>query len=354
MTEIRENEKYPIFTKLKFDEVTYTQLLCNLMIRCGRFQDEMLELLTKGDCKVGKITSENITTQKHLSGDGFADILIKTIDLILILEVKLKDYCATTPNQVDGRYADYLRKDPSNRHKWLVYLVPNKWIHREAIEKGLETIEKNGIVKTCLVTWEDVCWAIQSRSCHTCDPLVHEFGNFLKPKFGPISFTEEETNLMFAQNFATTFKAVRKLEMLVDALAKKLTNECKKRNKDIAENDNRFDVSPRDSESEYGVYLVRRKNLPTEKPLLWIGIWDAVNAQISFGIEKAWEQETPGLLAALGATKEIRFEGSSDVWSLQMVSQDALKNRAPSVDEVWDTLKPALEGVFKASEKQKL
>ncbi len=360
MAEIRENGKHSVFTKLRFDEVLYTQLLCNLITRCDSFQRMILELLTDDCCNSNNVASSQIVTEKWLNAHARADIVIDSKDLLMIVEVKLSEFCDRTEDQV-WKYADYLRSDPSKRNKVLAYLIPSRWIHRTQTEKDLEAIMKEGAtgqraaIKTCMVTWEQVCLKIQSPFRQPCDPLVQEFGVLLKPRFGSVSFTDEEIKFMYGKDFLEAFSRVRKVEKIVDELKVRCETKFREKNKGVAAKENQFEVWRENSlEDTYGIYFVKGKDVPdgAAKELLWIGIRDVTAGRLSFGIETAWETKTTGLLVALDASHAIRPELSPDGYALRVVSEEVFSDRILPADAIWKMIEPVLETVVNISRRE--
>jgi hypothetical protein len=313
----------------------------------------MMKLLSGGLWTSSQLSAKNIRTQQYLEGCGSADILINKSgnshdpSFMLIVEAKLTDSCAETAHQKKGHYADYLVRKGGGGFKRLVYLVPSTWIYEAIVKNRLATTND---VTTDLITWDSISSMIESPCCKSCDPLVHDFGAFLRLRFGPITFSKEDITIMFDQNFTASFTAIRKAETLVEALQDKLAKYCDIRNKSLQANTDQYNLDYKEKKSySYGFSLVRGTRY-----LLWLGIWTEVSSPLSFGLANDWDRFTPGLLKALDAPLLNAPRNFPPEWTLREVPQDIFESTEPPLELIWGMLKPILDGVFEASEASDL
>ena len=127
-----------VFYKVVKDENSFTELLCNLLMR-EVFRAQVLpllvpELLPSGICAAG------ISTQELLDC-GRPDIVIRTAEICALIEVKLNPGRGFTVHQeIIGcedpeieTYVSYLDRQNVS-HKRLMFLVPADWAHREELK----------------------------------------------------------------------------------------------------------------------------------------------------------------------------------------------------------------------------
>ncbi len=330
--------QHSIFTGVVREEDSYTQLLCNLMIRDYEFQRVILNLFSDGKLITDqRLTRDEVRTKKGLGCYGQADMLIRTTEFILILEVKQSLRCAKTKGQIEGAYAKFLTEQDC-ASKWLVYLVPDGWDKRIKTERDLGATAEQGYIKTRLLTWEELAAKLQHLQIQSFDPAVKEFRDFLAPRFGPITFTKEEIDSMFDANFAEAISKVRGLQIIVDNLEENIRKTFRGRFKTTREKNN--------DSSEYGFYVQHGSEI-----ILWVGIWTDVvreiQAPISFGFRDCWESaKNFQRLKGDEIDGSSRFALVSEDWSIYKIPHEFFQQNGPSGDlerKIWNLLRPVIE-----------
>jgi hypothetical protein len=322
-----------IFHKLVMNEDSHTQLLCNLMEQRRDFRRVFLGLILSP--AFASEIDQNIRTRIEVQPNcGRPDLIIQSDRVSALVEVKIRISQGCTPNQPEGYFQALLQETRSSR--WLVFLVPRGWEHVQETEGSLDRLKKvrpNAGIETKIVYWEEVLRIIEGSDPNTRDPFVEEFRKLLTERFGPLTFSTEELRMSFSGDFPLAFRAVRKMEWLVDEIRTK------------AENYKTAPTEKKERKHEYGVYFKNAKG----DYLLWFGIWplvcEEVGSPLCFGVDQSWVRGVR-LKEAFSAAYSGETRPFDKNWIMGWVSQESLKGDDP-VGRVWALMAPLLEALTK-------
>jgi hypothetical protein len=325
-----------VFYKIAKDENSFTELLCNLLMR-GDFRACVLPLFV-GQELADKIPASAITTQIVLEDCGCPDITIRTAELCALIEVKLNPSRGMTVHQESSgygskdrrRYIDYLN-DQNVTHKLLLFLIPSDWEHRERLEESFATLKEIYVgIQTGICTWEDIFGALES----TTDPVTDEFNKLLRGKLALVRFTPEELQVIHSENFAVAFRATRKLEKLVDEVARSK-----------ARRPGNIEWKPEKTEEAYGFNLMAEK-----RHLLWFGLWE-VDGRVYFcyAVSEECDSAVVGAFRKFFPTIEVRPGESNENWYVwQFPDELLLRNASAASAEICKQMDLLLETVTEA------
>lgn len=246
-----------VFFRLAKNENSFTELLCNLLMR-DEFRERVLPVLAPEIAKLNGNLS--IHTQESFEC-GRPDLIIKSADFLAFVEVKLNRTRGVTPyQQLENcddldltTYLRYLQAQPNPRTR-LVFLIPADWIHRIQLENDIAKISPEGGCQVGICEWEAVFAAVETDS----DPITDEFKKLLRRQLGLVKLLPEEKQMIMTPGFVPSFTTSRKLHMLVDGALEKV-------------NFTRHKASTAD---EYGAYIPVGK-----KSSLFFGLWN-VDGQV--------------------------------------------------------------------------
>ncbi|MGH9688217.1 MAG: hypothetical protein ACRD5K_14125 [Candidatus Acidiferrales bacterium] len=326
-----------IFHKLVSDENEFTQLLRNLLVRSDEFRRRVLSLFL-GEEKASQVPPNKIETQVLLRKFGRPDIRIDARGLCLLLEVKVDARCGLTgyqkPLTAEGKpggYAGFLLKECPAEERLLAFLAPDQWYRRgegKDIERQLAQLEQQFAIKTGTVTWEKLLHSTAGISPR--DEFVEEFRALLNERFGPITFSSEET-LLLKEDFVVAYRTARKVERLVDKIS---TRAAGYKSESSTDND------------LYGVHFRNADN----KQVLWFGIWPKFSEghrayPLCFGTQYMWMQSVEGLEESFRAgcnSTPIEFEDGP--WRGLVVGINFPAEGAE--ESIWSQLEPALKSIL--------
>ncbi|MEQ9618810.1 MAG: hypothetical protein RIG61_06520 [Deltaproteobacteria bacterium] len=216
-----------------------------------------------------KIEFEDCDTQKFLYRYGRPDLIISNVDVEIIFEIKISS--VTLTNNQPKSYLEYLNKCNQNT-KWLVFLIPKDYRHKELWGKGMPgEIKKeewrkrtpivlpNSNVKTQKLYWNDIIEQLEKHELPSVNQYFNDFVNILKSWFErmPIIFTNSEVKLMFSDQIP---QVITKLFKIVDDLRDDLTIEF----------GNKIKIRrPLSNNEEYSIYIQDDNN----QELLYFGVW---------------------------------------------------------------------------------
>lgn len=326
-----------IFHKLVTDENSTTELICNLM-RFAAFRQPLLARLLSDAC-AAQIEYDDIETQKGLEDHGRPDLFIENDRVCAIVEVKVCQFLGPTAHQQD-HYFSYLSKHKAPE-RWLVFLVPKAWVHRESLEQSFESLRPgcggNG-VQTKIVCWEDVIDIIEKNDLHLVSPFFSEFHQFLEARYrpSPIVFCPSEVRMLFSKNFPT---ALSKLELLIN---------------EIEEMSGEYDPKGHKEGKlclvEYGLYFFGNWG---DTHVLWFGMWTdfwkETGIPLCFGVK---EDCPPNISEAFRASYKGKIQ-SFDTYTLGVISQETLEGKN-AAKHVWAQLGPVLKAVAEAQKPRVL
>ncbi|MFC5861729.1 PD-(D/E)XK nuclease family protein [Acidicapsa dinghuensis] len=264
-----------IFDNVVSKENDHTELVRNLMDRSPQMAARFLSRLTEASITAMDAAKLTYRTQQSFAGpDGrqIPDIVVLGEDFQCLIEVKVDPELGLTPKQLVG-YASCFSMEKVHKH--LCFLVPNDWKHSHIPGQIRDTLrDKHVHVHRCY--WQDLIPELSECVAMVEDGLLKEVVSFWRWRFEISPMTLEEREFMKTWS-GEKYRAMQKLEKTIDQ-AKKL-----------------FDARQHKTESEtdvtaYGFY-VKRGDLY----LLWIGIWDAAPAPLSYG----YQLESPHWLKPL-------------------------------------------------------
>jgi hypothetical protein len=331
------------FHKLVAKEDDYTQLLSNLLQRSDVFRQELLTKFLSDRSLATKIRPDEIRPQVTFDGCLRPDLIIQSDNLIVFFEVKWSLKRGLTRGQEIrspaedseevGSYISFLRgrKEAS---RWLLYLTPRGWVHRGLIEDRLREHDGEHF-HAKRVDWEDVSKVIGGNGDLAIDPFLSAFRMLLSDTLRPLSFSEEEISMLTSQEFAVSFSAFRKLQILIDQVEEKVKAAGFKTRRDkIPDSD------------EYGFYFTSGKC-----DLLWLGLWgeawkqfeseDCEMPRVWFGVYKGCGSDV--LIQAFSKTyadRLVKIAPEND-WFVSWIPNGLLVEDA--VDRIWREIKPVVE-----------
>jgi hypothetical protein len=329
--------KESIFHKLVRGENAFTQLLCNMMKRDEGFRARFLESL--GEHLTGQVAATHLRAQVHLEGCGQADILIRSPQLTMIIEVKTEDQRGLTERQdlLDrpNSYRSWLEEKKANGSEaWLVFLVPTSWKYRDEKQVEIAAYKQRFGAKGIQVEqifWDRVLHLIE-HIVHMKDaPLLEEFRLLLEQRYGPIGFGKEEIKKMLEQSFplATMLKLVALVNNLGEDAVKKSV---------------KLDIT----KEEIGWYFKK----PGEEKACWLYVgcwldfWEDQHQPLCFGISDVSPAVQKAFVASL---KEVYGQDPIRCGDYQMgfvpeqdlESPDASKVISPKINRIWSSMTQA-------------
>jgi hypothetical protein len=314
-----------IFYNLVYHENSATELLCNLM-RFAAFRRPLLAKLFPGSVYADKIKFGDIGTQIGITDSGRPDLVIRNDDLCALVEVKVEKGCALTGNQPSG-YLNALRNDTNVKsERWLVFLVPDGWVHEQELLKRLNRdAPPDGSIKTPKpVYWEDVLDIIKNNDLQDLNPFFTEFYKLLEGWYRPTptDFSKTELIMLFKKEIPET---LAKLGKVIDQVHEM----------------SRAYVTSRSSErtlcpNEYGFYFKGKNG----ENVLWFGMWTLFWKEkefpLCFGVQDNWAPSAAQTFLKGYKDKPTKpFRG----YTLGWVSQETLASENAAV-EIWEQLEP--------------
>ena len=283
---------HTIYDNLIKDENSLTEALRN-NLKIKSFRDVFLDNMGIDWIDNDSISFEDIETQVRIGIHGQPDLVIRTKDIEILIEIKVYD-TQTTSNQPNG-YLAYLNTIDRN-FKALVFLVPDGYFQIREIKMKLEENRDN--CDSSIVTWNSLINLINRKELAAFNSLLTEFQTFLANWFLPTKqiFTQNNTNCMFSKDFGESLeKTLRLIDNIEDDLKKrgyKVKNSRKKY----------FE--------EYGFYI---DNMEGETLLffgLWLEYWKTTGSPLIIGLESKLS----------GINKE--FQKLDDISGLRYLSFD--------------------------------
>ena len=224
--------KSSIFDGVVTTENQYTRLLYNLLLRDSAVRASFVSFLTSSP-KPSPVGIDQIGEQAYLPNGGFADLLIQTKNLSVIVEVKTAEGRDLTgrqlidvPDDDPDSYISYLAgKAKQGFAAHLIFLIPSDWKYRIDVEGEIEKFKNKGRTKAVVVkqlTWSDLSRTLTSITPAVEASLFTELINLLNAQFTPAHLTDEELKMLKNGNF-TPHMAVKLYKIIEDvhSLAKK-------------------------------------------------------------------------------------------------------------------------------------
>jgi hypothetical protein len=313
-----------VFYKLAKDENSFTELLCNLLMR-DEFRTRVMPLLIP-ESLASSIPAEAITTQEHAEDCGRPDIVIQTSNVCLLVEVKLNPRRGLTAYQEPSgceendkkRYSYFLSRQ-NVQHKWLVFLVPANWIYSEKLH-AFKAVPRNDQIQINICYWEHILGALQGIS----DPILEEFRKVLMRHLALLTLSPDELQAVHTDNFPNSFRAIRKSQIIIDQIAESQKHEWEKKNR-----------------QSYGFYLG-----VNGKCKLWFGLWEVDGlVQLCYAISH-YDDATETAFRTFFQDSKIRTAGLDEKWILTDVAGELLRSDDPvrqirkQIDMLLNSLRP--------------
>jgi hypothetical protein len=213
-----------IFYNLVTREDTTTELLCNLL-QFSDFRRPLLTRLLNEQC-ASEINFDDIDTQVVLPDYGRPDIIIDSDSIYALVEVKVDSVRGLTANQPNSYFSHVFRQE-QKKQRWVVFLVPRHWKHREYLDRalGLLLLAHPRGVNVKVVDWETVLETIEEYDLQRSNPFLGQFHDLLSARFRakPIAFTRDEVSMLFSRE---TGSGLLKLQDVVDQIYKRARMSC--------------------------------------------------------------------------------------------------------------------------------
>jgi len=322
-----------IFHKLVTKENSYSQLLCNLMNRGDRFCGMILALFLKEEAPfTGKIRVEG---QKRLpKRHGQPDLVIETSEWYVIIEVKTERHCARTKRQELGAtngYLSHLRGIEDGRRVALIFLVPQNWKFKKAVESDAKQKHGRQGVSIAIRTWGELIRILPDED--RTNSILYHFRLLLEERFGSIKFEEEEVNALF--NSEIPIDTVLKLNAVLEGLRQKAG---KRTATDMAMD-----------KDESGFYLRKGKRW-----LLFVGCWQTFwNEGYHYPICFGTEDESPKVKKAFRDAFQRTYKAEAIAfgkWTMGWVPTEDFNGPDDPVEKIWGRLELIWQAVAKAAE----
>jgi hypothetical protein len=260
-----------IFSGVLSDENAHTELLCNLLRRSDAFLELFYQFVTGKRLPHQKPT---ILSQFYAGDDGRPDILLDFGDTSsnIIVEVKTRSNCRTTPPQRDGPgKAGYGNRGTA------YFLVPGDWKHR------------GDIASNKMRMWKKLATELNKAADLMGDVVLHEYQAMLDLEYPSIRFSESERNEMAMSDPQVFVAAAIKLHRVIDSLGSRFRNH-------IILGQKLTTLFER-TETEYGYYV---KSKTTGLNLLWFGMWSDRKLLLGASYRKEWHpsRSLPGFFPA--------------------------------------------------------
>lgn len=309
--EVNNGSRDSVFFKLAKDENSFTELLCNLLMLRDEFRAQVLPLLLP-EIPHAKFSGVEIYTQGNFECNK-PDLVIQKQDLLAFIESKINPRRELTPRQDIGSsedegpkcYLDFL-DERRGKDAVLVYLVPGDWKDMGELKSRLAAARKtHRYVKTGICTWEDILQAIENNT----DQIVNEFRVALRRQLGLINMTPEERRMFASKDFSISFTTLRKLEKLVDEVAKPLGlgNGAKNR---------------AETEEEYGVYAKTRS-----KEFLFFGLWNIEGrVNLCYAISAETDNAALSAFGKFFGPENVRAVGTDGKWTIFPIPVEVLES----------------------------
>ena len=237
----------------------------------------------------------------------------------------------------DNSYVSNLKRNVSKKTRCLIYLVPHDWENHEIFQHGVDQLRVDEpSIHSKICYWEDILKIIRRLDKPTGESskesFLGEFGGLLENRFGSVTFSAEETKMLYSPQFTANIRILEKLYKLIDDV------------KGIAKTKSYIDIKPEVAlPDSCGFYFKKG-----DKDLLWFGtwidFWEEEGAPLCFGTYESMEPEAKQafLTAYTGVTKT--YPGT-EPWTIGWIPEDDLNSDDPA-STIWKRLEPIVEKLY--------
>jgi hypothetical protein len=208
------NRKNNIFYGItKMNENSSTELLCNIL-RTKYLRDIILKYFGIAEDVLNEINIENIKTQKTLKDTGIPDIIIQTKSCYYIIENKIRIDTHLQKSQKEEYVEDIISK--KENHRGYIFLIPEKYRHREEIEEIKEKNQETIIIKE----WEDFLSHLEKLEIENESPVIKESLDYLRAFFlreaADINLSPYEVAMLFnLKNVFYSLNLINKFKKII-------------------------------------------------------------------------------------------------------------------------------------------
>jgi len=246
-----EKTKINIFSGVITNENSMTELLSNFMAY-KPFRNAVLSLFLDR-CQMDSINYQDISTQYVLNNNSRPDMVIINDEYEILFEVKTGN-ADLTDNQPTGYLEHLLTVNKNN--KWLVLLIPPKYIHSDEWEKREALfLNKNSSICTKIIYWTDILREIERNDINIMGDIFSHYYQLLLDWFEieRIKFNASEVLLMH-DNIVPDI--IIKLDSIVNEVKDYNSKNCSKVKRNIDSGEN-------------GLYFYNEKG----EYILYFGVW---------------------------------------------------------------------------------
>jgi hypothetical protein len=251
--------KNSLFHGLVKNEITFTELVCNLFKMYKPFRSLFLQFLSLEDDGFD-IDSQFITS------NGRPDIIIENSQQLIFIEIKVGD--AELKDSQPNGYIAALEELKEGRSQQLFFIIPKQYKHIKELEERISHLSESDVVK--ILFWENFFILLTEKySIFNGNLVLKEVYNLFKSWFGyeQVSFDQKELDL-----FKDIGKTIHKLGVFYENVAILIEKEGYSTKAD----------------TEYGTLGFWITNSDREL-ILWFGSWFQL-----------WNKEGSGFVCLIG------------------------------------------------------
>lgn len=314
-----------IFYQLVTDENSTTEVLCNLL-QYGSFRKSLFTAMFPGSKYSGGVAFDSIDTQLFSRESGCPDVTIDDSEFVAFIEVKTNPTCAPTPHQPTGYLKELLKKAAESQEQWLCFLIPEKWIHREFVERQVQEFRSTHQLTTVQIsffTWEEVIDLLEENDFHRLNVALADFHQILVQRYRPepLSFNYQEIQTMFSDEIPRTLE---KLDSVITGVQNKSTGyrvEHKRVGKGLCP-------------SENGLYFYDSKNRKILFFGEWTQVWKTSGHPLCYGVDRRWAHAE----SFRQLCSKVESIGG---WYIGVIPEEVF-GKADVTTEIWKILEPLL------------
>ena len=169
-------EKNIFYRLTQENENAVTEVLCNLM-PISIVRDALLDKLGIDLKCFENIKFENISTQKSILEQKRPDFIIENIETLIFIENKVSIIAPLQESQIKIYPKEI--KTANKKYKYLIFLVPKKYIHLDEI-----TTLQNSFDFVKIIFWEDYLKMLYATGLHKVNNIYQEALKYIESVIG--------------------------------------------------------------------------------------------------------------------------------------------------------------------------